>query len=191
MSFLAPLFWLGAAAVALPVLFHLIRRTTKEQTVFSSLMFLLPSPPRLTRRSRLEHLLLLLLRCAILCLLAAGFARPFIKKAMSSTAQNGPGKKRLVLLDTSASMRRSDLWNDAKQRVQRIASQSGPADELAVYTFDRTLTPLVGFEQWKSSATGDRVGLVKQRLAETSPSWMGTAQSSSGVSLANFSYSRQ
>jgi len=80
MSFLAPLFLLGAAAIALPVIFHLIRRTTRERTPFSSLMFLNPSPPRLTRRSRLEHLLLLALRCLVLLLLAAGFARPFFRK---------------------------------------------------------------------------------------------------------------
>ncbi len=59
MNFLAPLFLLGALAVALPVLFHLVRRTTRQRTVFSSLMFLRPAPPRLTRRNRLEHLLLL------------------------------------------------------------------------------------------------------------------------------------
>ncbi|MEI6357823.1 MAG: BatA domain-containing protein, partial [Verrucomicrobiota bacterium] len=61
MSFLAPFFLLGGLAVALPVVFHLVRRTTREQTLFSSLMFLQPAPPRLTRKSRLEHLLLLLL----------------------------------------------------------------------------------------------------------------------------------
>src|SRR6266542_657688 len=36
MSFLAPLFLLGAAALALPVLFHLIRRTSREKITFSS-----------------------------------------------------------------------------------------------------------------------------------------------------------
>ena len=70
MSFLTPLFLLGGLALALPVIFHLIRRTTRERTVFSSLMFLLPTPPRLTKRSRLEHWLLLLLRCLALALLA-------------------------------------------------------------------------------------------------------------------------
>ena len=72
MNFLAPLFLLGALAVAAPILFHLIRRTTREVTPFSSLMFLRPTPPRVTKRSRLENLWLLLLRCLILALLARG-----------------------------------------------------------------------------------------------------------------------
>src|SRR5437667_954282 len=100
MSFLTPLFLLGALAVAFPVVFHLIRRTTRERTPFSSLMFLQPSPPRLTRRSRLEHLLLLCLRCAVLCLLAMGFARPFVKKAINPEPSAG-ARRIVVLVDTS------------------------------------------------------------------------------------------
>src|SRR5215471_16071188 len=119
MSFLAPLFLLGALAVTLPVVFHLIRRTTRERTQFSSLMFLLPSPPRLTRRSRLEHILLLVLRCLVLCLLAVGFSRPFIKKAVPPES---PSAARLifVLVDTSASMRRANLWADARSKAASI-----------------------------------------------------------------------
>src|SRR5439155_7419791 len=74
MSFLAPLYIAGALAVALPIIFHLIRRTPQGRQEFSSLMFLAPSPPRITRRSRLSNIVLLLLRAAALCLLAFAFA---------------------------------------------------------------------------------------------------------------------
>src|SRR5260370_41752791 len=106
MSSLAPLFRFGGVAVALPVVFHLIRRTTRERKSFGSLMFLMPSPPRLTRLSRLEHLLLLLLRCGVLCLLAVGFARPYIRKVLHTPLSSGAGKRTVLLVDTSASMRR-------------------------------------------------------------------------------------
>ena len=62
MSFLTPLFLLGGLAIAGPVLFHLIRRNTKERFTFGSLMFLRPDPLMVTRKSRLEDLLLLLLQ---------------------------------------------------------------------------------------------------------------------------------
>ena len=80
MSFLTPAFLFGALALALPVVFHLIRSSTRDRLPFSSLQFLQPTPPRLTKRSRLEDLLLLLLRCLALALLALGFARPFLKQ---------------------------------------------------------------------------------------------------------------
>ena len=78
MSFLTPLYVLGLAAVIAPLVFHLIRRSPRGEVPFSSLMFLTPTPPRLTRRSRLDNLLLLLLRAAALCVLAFAFARPFL-----------------------------------------------------------------------------------------------------------------
>ena len=64
MSFLAPLFLVGALAVAAPIIFHLIRRTSREKVTFSSLMFLQSTPPRVTRSSKVENIFLLLLRCA-------------------------------------------------------------------------------------------------------------------------------
>src|SRR5258708_22230351 len=104
MSFLAPLFALGVLAVAGPILFHLIRRTTREKTPFSTLMFLQPSPPRITKRSRLENIWLLLLRCLVVALLALAFARPFLQRAMPGPLP-GSGQRTVILLDTSASMR--------------------------------------------------------------------------------------
>src|SRR5437868_12047932 len=98
MSFLAPLFLLGTVTIGLPILFHFIRRTTRERKPFSSLMLLLQSPPRLTRRTRLEHILLLLLRCTAICMLARGFARPFLRQSMA-TPDNRAAKRSLVLAD--------------------------------------------------------------------------------------------
>jgi Aerotolerance regulator N-terminal/von Willebrand factor type A domain len=173
MSFLTPLFLLGGLAVAAPIFFHLIRRTTRHRTVFSSLMFLMPSPPRLTRRSRLEHLLLLALRCGILCLLALGFARPFIKHAMPNPA--GPGAKRTVILvDTSASMRRPNLWQDALFKAKAVLGRSSPEDQVALCTFDRQMNWLVSFDQWNQTPVGERTQLALGRLAAVHPGWSAT-----------------
>src|SRR6185437_16475493 len=88
MSFLTPLYALGLLAVAAPIVFHLIRRSPRGDVPFSSLMFLSPTPPRLTRRSRLNNILLLLLRAAALCLLAFAFTRPFLRQAASMDFNN-------------------------------------------------------------------------------------------------------
>jgi len=174
MNFLAPLFLLGALAVALPVIFHLIRRSVKERTLFSSLMFLLPSPPRLTRRSRLEQLLLLALRCAALCLLAFGFARPFLKQAGPQSPPSETAKRVLVLVDTSASMLREGVWGAAQSRTEEVIQKAGSGDEVAVFAFDRQLKSLVSFDQWNETAAGDRRALVRNQLASTKPTWNGT-----------------
>src|SRR5713101_2727357 len=130
MSFLTPLFLLGALAVALPVIFHLIRRTSREKTLFSSLMFLMPTPPRVTRRSRLENIFLLILRCLVLCLLALGFARPFIQRPFAANPESGEAKRILLLLDTSASMRRGTLWQEARSAAAQILQRASPVDQV-------------------------------------------------------------
>ena len=173
MSFLAPLFLLGTLAVGLPVVFHLIRRTTRERTRFSSLIFLMPTPPRLTRRSRLEHLLLLLLRCLVLCLLALAFARPFLSRPMTDVADNG-ARRILVLVDTSASMRRGGLWAEARSRAREALRQASPADQVALFTFDRQLKPLFTFEQWAATPAGERAAAATVKLDQTSPGWAAT-----------------
>ena len=117
MSFLFPLYLAGGLAIALPIVFHLVRRTPTGQVPFSSLMFLTPSPPRLTRRSRLEHLLLLTLRGLVLALLALAFARPFVRQTLFGEA--GLGRRTVVLVDASASMRRENLWREATERDRR------------------------------------------------------------------------
>src|SRR5216117_1729762 len=117
MSFLAPLFLVGALAVAAPIIFHLIRRTSREKIPFSSLMFLQPTPPRVTRKSRLENILLLILRCAVLCLLALAFARPFLRHPLNASGAKGAATRTVVLIDTSASMRRDNLWSDARAKA--------------------------------------------------------------------------
>src|SRR6266446_3285879 len=142
MSFLAPLFLFGALSLALPVVFHLIRRTSKEKMPFSSLIFLQPTPPRVTRRNRLENILLLILRCLVLGFLALGFARPFFQKPMAADPNTGAGKKIVLLVDTSASMRRQNLWSLALAKAEAVLNATSPFDQVAVLTFDQQTHPV-------------------------------------------------
>lgn len=174
MNFLAPLFLLGALAIAGPVIFHLIRRTTRDRQRFGSLMFLEPSPPRLTKRSRIENWLLLLLRCAALALLALAFARPFFRTTSPSDGQSAAKIRLLVLVDTSASMRRQDLWDRAKERTMKVLEQASMEDDAAIASFDRAVTTLVTFDDWHRSAVDARTALARERLDSTAPSWSGT-----------------
>lgn len=174
MSFLAPLFALGALAIIGPILFHLIRRTTREVTPFSTLMFLRPSPPRVTKRSRLENLWLLLARCLVIGLLALAFARPFLPRATPAPPP-GSGQRTVLLVDTSASMRREKLWTDAQSRVDARLRGVRPGDEIALLTFDQQTRTVVGFEEWRKLPMDERVPTANQRLAAITPGWNGTS----------------
>jgi hypothetical protein len=172
MNFLAPLFLAGAAAIALPILLHLIRRTEREKIPFSSLMFLKQTPPKVTRRSRLENLILLLLRCLAFALIALAFSRPYFQQAMNAATPATERSRTVVLVDTSASMRREPLWSRAVAAAGKAFEQ--PVDELAVVAFDRQPRVLLGFQQWSGAPTGTRAATALGVLQDVKPGWTGT-----------------
>ena len=89
MSFLAPLFFAGLAALAIPVLIHLIQRERKNVVQFPSLMFVRRIPYSSIRRRRIHNWALLAMRLAALALIVAAFARPFF-----ATPAVGGGRRR-------------------------------------------------------------------------------------------------
>src|SRR5919202_242300 len=100
MAFLAPLFLLGLAAVAVPVLIHLTHRQRREPVAFPSLMFLRRIEYRTTRRQRIRHWALFALRALALVLLALAFARPFYGTKPTAAAA-AVGRDVVILLDHS------------------------------------------------------------------------------------------
>jgi hypothetical protein len=183
MSFLYPLFLAGVAAVALPIVLHMIRRHTRNRVAFSSLMFLRTTTPRFRHRSRLENILLLIFRCLVLCLLAFGFARPFLPKPAAESPARA-GRRIVVLVDTSASMRRSDLWPQAMDEATSTLRDTEPADRVCLMSFDRGTQTLVGFEQWAQLDVSRRAGVAVEALSEVPLSWSSTGLDNALIAAA-------
>src|SRR5262245_39832892 len=186
MGVLAPLYLAGLATLSLPLILHLIRRTPRGRREFSSLMFLLPSPPRLTRRSRLDQILLLLLRLAALSLLAFAFARPFLRETATLALEDLPARRVAILVDSSASMRRGDLWQQAIAQVEKELAELGLHDEVALYTFSDRLKSEIGFDSNSADvdASGKRPEIVRQAAKKLRPTWQSTDLGTALVELA-------
>ncbi|HUY91959.1 MAG TPA: BatA domain-containing protein [Pirellulales bacterium] len=185
MGLLAPLYLAGLAALSLPLVFHLIRRTPRGRQAFSSLMFLTPSPPRLTRRSRIDQWLLLLLRAAALAILVLAFARPFLRESALLPLDDLPSRRVAILVDTSASMRRGDLWQQAVAKVEEIVSDLGPRDDMALVAFADRPQTIVDFAKDASEPTAGKADLVRKRLKTLAPGWSSTDLGAALVSAAN------
>jgi hypothetical protein len=137
-------------------------------------MFLQPTPPRVTRKSRLENILLLILRCAVLCLLALAFARPFLRNPLLAHSGSRAATRTVLLLDISASMKRDNLWDEARGKALEVIRQAGVADEIAIYAFDRNARTVLTFQEWKKGSLNERKGLAEQRIAALKPTWNNT-----------------
>lgn len=174
MSFLVPLYLAGLAAASLPFVLHLVRRTPRTRQEFSSLMFLAPTPPRVTRRSRLEQLLLLALRITALVLLAIAFARPFLREAAALSLDSLPGRRVAILLDTSASMRRAELWTRAIAAVEKELNDLGDHEDVALYVFDERVRAVVEFQPENGAQVTGKPQIIRQQLKAVQPGWAGT-----------------
>ena len=122
MSFLNPILLFGLAAVAVPIVIHLLNRRKFQKVVWAAMRFLQASVERNQKRMRIEDLLLLALRCLLLALLAFALARP----ALVSKAGDlfGPSKVTgVILLDNSYSMGMSDGVMTRFEKARRAAGQ--------------------------------------------------------------------
>lgn len=79
MGFLTPMLLAGVAAVAVPVVLHLVMRRKSRQMMFPALRFVQQRRDSNRRRMRLRHWLLLALRCALVAGIAVALARPTLK----------------------------------------------------------------------------------------------------------------
>jgi hypothetical protein len=184
MNFLAPWFFAGAAAIALPIIFHLVRQSIRKKKLFSSLMFLKPTPPKIKRRNRLEHILLLLLRCALLLLLAAAFTRPFFKQPAGAQSVGQQNHITVVLIDTSASMRRGTLWNEATELATKVFDELKNSHEVALIAFDRQNRTMISFEEWARTEPSQRATMWKERLSVIEPTYGGTTLGNALINAA-------
>ncbi|NNC87178.1 MAG: VWA domain-containing protein [Akkermansiaceae bacterium] len=183
MGALFPLYLAGALAAAIPIYLHLRRRPPKDAVEFSSLMFLDPSKQQpLKRKSRLEHVLLLVLRCLALLLLAAMFARPFLRG--DGTVETDGRHRTVVLLDTSASMRRAGLWDDAREAAARHIREVRANDALAIVAVDAAPRTLVSFADWESADASRRAEIAVNAVASIEPGWLGSDLGSGLVAAA-------
>jgi hypothetical protein len=137
MAFLTPFFLAGLAAIAIPVLVHLVQREKKRVVEFPSLMFVRRIPYQSVRRRRIRHWALLCLRAAAIALIVAAFARPFFRQGAVAAAVGGGAREVVILLVRSASMGYGDHWARAQDAARTVVRGLGPDDRATLVLFAR------------------------------------------------------
>ena len=150
------MFLIGLAAVALPVIAHLISRKSGVTKKFPAVRFLIASQGDASARSRLKDLLLLLLRAAVIVLLVLVFAKP----ALFSYAPAGASdpKSVAIVVDNSFSMGYEDNFGRAKEEAAELI------DTLPDGSFG-IVAPLVSPDGSRLSPSADK-GALRDALGE-------------------------
>ncbi len=136
-------------------------------------MFLEASPLVTKRRARIQDILLLILRCLALALLAFAFARPFFPAPKDSAENTGGAALRLLLIDTSASMRGAPLAK-AIAEAEKIIETVPENDWIAVATFSGKFRPHLSADRARELAPSERKSSALAALSAISPTWEST-----------------
>lgn len=158
LSFLYPLFWLGALAVAAPLWLHLRRKRETNLMQFSAVRFLddLPTPRRSS--CQIRDWLLFAVRVMALLLLVAAFAWPYWRKRRTVSIQ----ESRVYVLDNTMSRQANDSFARDRDRLAEEFGRMNGGVQAAVV--ELTLAPrvLIGF--------GEDHETARQKLVQLRPS---------------------
>ena len=135
-DFLSPLWLVAAAAAAVPLLLHLLRRRIGARVEFPAVRYLARAEREHSRKLRLRNLLLMLLRMAIVVLVAAAAARPVLRV---SGAGHAPTALAVVLdnsLSTSVIVAGHPVLDDLRARAAQVVRGVSPDDRVWLITAD-------------------------------------------------------
>ena len=136
MTFGAIGFLFAGFAAIIPVILHMISHQRAKELPFSTLRFLRISVEKTRRRRRIQDVLLMLLRMAVMVLIALGLAKPTLT-SLSSLLGGGARSAVAIILDNSASMGTTDQgqmrFDTAVKAGLQIMEQLQPGDGVALY----------------------------------------------------------
>jgi hypothetical protein len=161
-SFLSPLFLIGAIAAAVPIALHLFHRKTEVVIDFPAVSLLKQAPVQQHRRKRLRELILLALRVVALVLLAVAFARPYFPGSAAPEA----APLVVIAVDTSMSMTAPGQFDRAREAAIRAVTAAKSSEALALIGFNDAASVMV-------QPTTDR-SAIRSALLQMAPGSNGT-----------------
>ena len=138
-EFLTPLWLVAAAAAAIPLFIHLLRRRTGTRVEFPAVRYLARAEREHSRNLKLRNLLLMLLRVAAIVCIATAAARPLIRVAGSGHA---PTAMAIVLdnsLSSAAIAAGRPVLEELRAVAGAVASRAAVTDRLWLITADGTV----------------------------------------------------
>ena len=147
-NFLNPALLWGLGLASIPIIIHLLFRRQFRRVEWAPMRYLKLTIQRNRRRVQLEQLILLLMRIALIALLAALVARPVVHSLGLGSWLGGSSRTSSILvLDDSLSMGLTVDNRTAFDRAVELASHLvrdiGPQDRFTLVLASQPKTPLL------------------------------------------------
>ncbi len=158
-----PMLLAGLAAAAIPIIIHLLHRQRTRPINWGAMMFLQESAVLQKRRRNIEHWLLLLLRVALVALLALALARPLLGPGQLGLLPGQATSDVCVILDHSVlsglRIGRRTVFQHGIDVVRQIARSLKPGDTLSVVLAEAHPHSLTNFP-----VRADNADAIRNRL---------------------------
>jgi hypothetical protein len=165
LNFANPIMLAATAAVAVPILIHLLNRRRYTRVKWAAMRFVRVATDQNRRRIRIEDLLLLLLRCALLVALALAASRPLWRR-FASVSSTG-GVTAMILIDDSSGMAGTDgvttRFKSAQAAADAVVAALPAGSSAAVFLTSGHVDPIV------PEPTRD-LGFVRRAVRQAAPS---------------------
>ncbi len=178
MNFVFPTFLFALTAVAIPIIIHLFNFRKFKKIAFTNVRFIKEVKRDTQSKSRLKHLLVLLMRILAVCFLVFAFAQPYIPVAKNAVVESERAVS--IYVDNSFSMdavgKNGTLLEQAKNKAGEIAKAYKPSDKFQLLTndFEARHQRLMNREEFlqqldevKSSPSTKNVSEILSRQDET------------------------
>ncbi|HKJ45919.1 MAG TPA: BatA domain-containing protein [Balneolales bacterium] len=138
MSFLNPFLLIGMAAIAIPVIIHIINLRKPEKLSFSTIAFFEELQKSTIKKIKIKEYLLLATRVLALLFLTLGLARPFLPPQNVPGFAAGKGPVLFTfLVDNSPSMAQIDkngpYIDQAKQIIKQVTDDANSNDRFLIF----------------------------------------------------------
>ncbi len=158
------LVWVGAASI--PIVMHLLNRRKQQTVVWAAMQLLQRVLEKQSKRIRLEQLLLLIVRTAILLLLGLAVSRPYWSKQTSMMSDSSrEARLWIVVLDTSYSMgfrEGTRSWfTDAQLKAVEMVRNAAAGDAFAVVSLGEPSLAVVSQPTFDPEATIAALNRIK------------------------------
>lgn len=161
--FLAPAFFFGLLAIAVPLWLHRVARANPTKHQFASLMLLEASDVQRTAKRTLRYWLLLALRIALLVLLVLAFAGLLVPPRAVPTV-NADARLHAIVLDTSFSMQYGDRWKKALDAAESVLAKLRPSDRVMLVAGAGRRIQIV-----QEAVSGSDVGVIRAAMRSLQP----------------------
>ncbi len=146
-GFASPWLLLGACLATIPVVLHLLFRRQHREEPFAANRFLAEAARKHSRRLRFQHWLLLVVRMAILLLVAFSLARPFVEALPGDLDSDGTAVHHILIIDSSLSMRHtaggSRRFDRGRAILEKIVTAAREGDTFRLLTIRAARPPVI------------------------------------------------